>query len=320
MEAARRRQSEKARASAAGGHGLGRLLRQVVPGRQRVAAHVGRLLAPGREHVVGAPDQAALAPEREERRRDPAVGVGGVVLEVDRGRGAVVLAGGGDRRRVGEAAQVLVDGLRREEAVVALAPGRELACAGRTPGRRRSAARAAAPAGSGRTSGSSRWRTPCRSARTSSRSARCRAPPAARPPRGGRAPSGARPARRGRARRRRSGEAERAHHRHLVGRHRPLGVGRMVGRRGRLRASRRSRAGRRDHGEAGRDQPRRDAVPAGVGLRIAVQQQDRRPVAGRRGRGCATPSPTSIRSSEKPSNTGQPSGCSGRLARPGRGG
>ena len=75
--------SAKKPASAVGDR-LGRLLGQVVAGRQRVAAHVVGLLAPGRQHVVGAPDEAVLAPEREERRRDRAAGVGGVVLEVDR--------------------------------------------------------------------------------------------------------------------------------------------------------------------------------------------------------------------------------------------
>ena len=188
-----------------GGRGRrGRLLGEVVAGGQRVAAHVGGLLAPGREDVVGPPDDAAVAPEREERGGDAPGGVGGVVVEVDRGRGAVVLAGGRDRCRIREAAEVFGDGLRREEACLARAPRRELGAEVELGIGARSAARGAAPAGSGRTSGSRRARRPCRSARTSSRSGRCRAPPAGEPRPGGRAPSGARPARRGRGRRRRS--------------------------------------------------------------------------------------------------------------------
>ena len=57
---------------------------------------------------------------------DPPVGLGRVVLEVDGRRRAVILAGGGDRRRVAEAAQVLGEGLGRE-GVRAPVPGGELA-------------------------------------------------------------------------------------------------------------------------------------------------------------------------------------------------
>ena len=75
-------------------------------------------------------------------------------------------------------------------------------------------------------------------------------------------------------------EPEAAHHRHLVGGHRPLRVGRMVGRRRRLRGAAVAAQVGQHHAEPGLDQPRRHPVPAGVGLRVAVQQQHRRAVPG----------------------------------------
>ena len=77
-----------------------------------LAAHVGGALAPGREDVEVFLHDAALAPEREKWAFDPPVEVGLVMGQVDRGRGAVVLAGGMDRRGVAEAAQIFGQRLR----------------------------------------------------------------------------------------------------------------------------------------------------------------------------------------------------------------
>ena len=54
---------------------------------------------PGRRHVEEPVHEPAPAPEYQERTGDAALGVGAVVLEVDRGRRAVVLAGRMDGRR-----------------------------------------------------------------------------------------------------------------------------------------------------------------------------------------------------------------------------
>jgi len=73
-------------------------------------------------------------------------------------------------------------------------------------------------------------------------------------------------------------EAERAHDRDLVVRHRALRVRPVVGRRGRLVARAIAAQVGHDHREVG-GQGRSDLVPHDVRLRIAVQQQQRRPVA-----------------------------------------
>src|SRR6185312_11771885 len=75
------------------------LLGDVVPRGKRVATHVAGDPLPFRERIEAAPDDAMLAPQRKERRLHLAAGlaVGAVVLEVDAGGGAVVLARGMDR-------------------------------------------------------------------------------------------------------------------------------------------------------------------------------------------------------------------------------
>ena len=73
-------------------------------------------------------------------------------------------------------------------------------------------------------------------------------------------------------------EPELAHHRDLVARHRPLRVRRVVGRGRRLRAVAVAAQIGRHHREVAR-QARRHLVPHHVGLRMAVQQQERRPAA-----------------------------------------
>ncbi len=110
-----------------------------------------------------------------QRERAPAVAIGAVVLEVDRGGRAVVLAARVHHARR-EAAHVLGPAPRARRAPARRCPLAHLRGQARTPDRRRSCARAPARAGSGRTSASRRARTPRRSARTSRASARCRAP------------------------------------------------------------------------------------------------------------------------------------------------
>src|SRR3954453_19462792 len=53
--------------------------------------------------------EALGTPERQQRHRDPPVGIGGGVLKVDRGRRAVVLADGVPRRGIEIAAQILLE-------------------------------------------------------------------------------------------------------------------------------------------------------------------------------------------------------------------
>ena len=77
-----------------------------------LAADVDGALAPGREDVEVFLYDAAPAPEREEWDFDPTLEVGLVMGEVDRGGGAVVLAGGMDGGGVAEAAQIFGQGLR----------------------------------------------------------------------------------------------------------------------------------------------------------------------------------------------------------------
>ena len=81
---------------------FGRFLRYEVARGQSLAAHLLRPLPPDAEHVVGPPDEALGAPKRQKRAVDPPIQILLVVSEVDRGRGAIVLAGGMDRRRIGD--------------------------------------------------------------------------------------------------------------------------------------------------------------------------------------------------------------------------
>ena len=91
------------------------LLGEEVAAWQRPAAHVAAHAARQTSHHVVEPAHGAArhptAPAADTRPCSPSAAV---VLEVDRRAGAVVLAGGVDRRRVAEAAQVLAPGLGRE--------------------------------------------------------------------------------------------------------------------------------------------------------------------------------------------------------------
>src|SRR5438045_5371554 len=73
---------------------VGDLLRGVVAAGKHLAMHVGRALLPRVDRLVAAVYVALLAPEHQHRHADLAarVGIGAVVHEVDRDRGAVVLA------------------------------------------------------------------------------------------------------------------------------------------------------------------------------------------------------------------------------------
>ena len=77
---------------------------------QGAAVDLVGVLAPDLEHVVVAADEAVLAPEGEQRGGHLLAAGGGrvVVGQVGGGGGAVVLAGGVDRRRVAKAADVFV--------------------------------------------------------------------------------------------------------------------------------------------------------------------------------------------------------------------
>jgi hypothetical protein len=106
-----------------GGGGLERdLLGQEVAAGQRAAGHRVGVLAPDLGDVaVVAADEAVFAPEGEQWDGDAlAAGGGGVIVfQVGADGGAVVLAGGVDRGRLAEAADVLVDRLRVERLAAA---------------------------------------------------------------------------------------------------------------------------------------------------------------------------------------------------------
>jgi hypothetical protein len=55
------------------------------------------MLAPDGEDIVAAPLRAAFAPQHQKRHRELAAAVGAVVDKVDRGAGAVLVAGRADR-------------------------------------------------------------------------------------------------------------------------------------------------------------------------------------------------------------------------------
>src|ERR1700733_15199849 len=79
-----------------------------MPAVECVAAHVLRALAPRCEHVVESTDDALGAPEREQRRRNRASGIGirRVEFETDPGGGTIILAGRVYRGGIAIAAQV----------------------------------------------------------------------------------------------------------------------------------------------------------------------------------------------------------------------
>src|SRR5262245_24130478 len=66
-------------------------LRQIVPAGQRAAVHVRRKAAPDVEHIEVASYDALLTPEHQGGARHFAATVGAVMLQIDRGTGAVVL-------------------------------------------------------------------------------------------------------------------------------------------------------------------------------------------------------------------------------------
>src|SRR3954449_4896252 len=68
--------------------------------------NIERLLAPGLQHIVELPDRTLGTPERQQRCRDPPVGIGRIMVEVDGRRRAVVLADREPGRRIEIAAQV----------------------------------------------------------------------------------------------------------------------------------------------------------------------------------------------------------------------
>jgi len=77
-----------------------------VAGRHGFAAHGRRPLLPDCQHVVEAAHRRLGAPQREQRAGDLLLQVGGVVLQIDRGAGPVVLAHAVDVGRVGVGAHV----------------------------------------------------------------------------------------------------------------------------------------------------------------------------------------------------------------------
>ena len=72
-----------------------------------VAAYVGGVVAPHGEHVVAALDEAPGAPKHEQGARDALFTAGFVMRQIDAGSGAIILAAGMDRCRVGEAADIV---------------------------------------------------------------------------------------------------------------------------------------------------------------------------------------------------------------------
>src|SRR5690606_20724102 len=76
-------------------YGVGRLLGEIVPTGNRMAFHAGaRIVPPDGQRVVPDADFALLTPEHQQRAADllPRLTARTIVLEVDTGRSAVVLA------------------------------------------------------------------------------------------------------------------------------------------------------------------------------------------------------------------------------------
>ena len=158
------------------------------------------------QRIEALADQAARAPEQEQVAADLLVRGArrAIVLEIDRGAGAVVLAGGVDRVGAAEAALVLGERLGLDVAEAVRAPAAE------RPAQVERRVAADHPLGQGRRLDQEEpvvvadRGAHVDALRTCRASARCRSAPAARPDRHDRAPVGARPGRRGRGRRRRS--------------------------------------------------------------------------------------------------------------------
>ena len=116
---------------------VGQLFGDEVAGVHRAALDRGRALrAPQRERIVEAADDAARAPQHEQLAGDLLAGGArrAVVLEVDRRRGAVVLARGVDRVGAAEAALVLGERFRLDERQAVGRPTRRASSAGRSAG------------------------------------------------------------------------------------------------------------------------------------------------------------------------------------------
>src|SRR5258708_2212754 len=82
--------------------------------RDTAAGHLAGVVAPDCNRIVDAADQSLLPPQDEHWTDDFAIGVGGVVLKIDRGRGAIVLAGRVEARWITETSQVLGKRLGRK--------------------------------------------------------------------------------------------------------------------------------------------------------------------------------------------------------------
>src|SRR5262249_6817680 len=93
---------------------LRRFLGEVMPAIERLSAHVGRNLFPVIDRIEEPADDTLRSPQRQERARDLRLAISAVMDEIDRGRGAIVLAGGVNRRLIAEAALVFGEGARIE--------------------------------------------------------------------------------------------------------------------------------------------------------------------------------------------------------------
>jgi hypothetical protein len=223
-----------------------------------------------------AADEAVLAPEREHRGGDALAARGGrvVVGQVEGRRGPVVLAGGVDRGRLAEAADVLVD-RQRVERLAAPPPAADPAAhpavgvgADLVLGQRlRLGEEEPVPVGEaevqvGRPQGVP-GRDDVEDGELRHRLREVQGHPVGHPG----APVVADD--------RELLEAEIAHHQRLVPRHRALGVALVGGAAGRLATvAVTAQVGEHDRVVKGEDG--RDVVPHHVGLRVAVQQQDGR--------------------------------------------
>ncbi len=96
--------------------GVGVFLGWEVAAADLLAAHIGGVFAPHTDDVIVPTDEAHGAPQHQDRTLQASAerGVHLVVLEVDRGGRAVVLAGGPDDLGVTETADILCGYLRSE--------------------------------------------------------------------------------------------------------------------------------------------------------------------------------------------------------------
>ncbi len=250
-----------------------------MPAVEGATADVKRLLLPRGKDVIERSDRPPGPPQRQERGDHRSVRVGAIVLEVDRGGGAVVLADCVDRGRVAVAAEVLLDdrlvqrprGLRLAGEVPA---EEELRVGADHPFRQVVGLDQEEPP---EVSGRELLVGPLVHRRGRRDVEECEAldrvrvierhavgdPRPAVVPHHGEA-----------------SEAQAPHHLHLVEGHGPLGVGAVVPTAGRLRGVAVAAQVRRDDRVAGLAEARRDLVPGDVRLGVAVEQQHRRSGAG----------------------------------------